>query len=140
MAKGPVPKRSDLRIRRNKPVIEIDKVEVLGDVKIPDLDIDDPHPMVVDIYESLTHSGQAYYYEPSDWQYARFAMHFANQLLKTGRPGSQLLAVVQQMFTDLLISEGSRRRMRMEVERNKSSDDGKVIDISDVYRQKLGSG
>lgn len=132
---GPVPKRSEQRIRRNKDDVPIDKIEVVGDVDVPELGFSDPHPMIQDLYESLAQSAQARYYEPSDWQYARFTLHFADQLVKSSRPSAQLLTAVNQALTDLLVSEGSRRRVRLEVERAQAS--GQVIDVAEMFRQKL---
>ncbi|GAB4584419.1 hypothetical protein Ntsu_22510 [Nocardia sp. IFM 10818] len=134
-SRGPVPKRSDQRVRRNKDEVPVESVSALGTVKIPELGFDDPHPLIVDLFRSLSSSAQSKYYEPSDWQFARFTLHFANQLLKSGRPSAQLLAAVNQALTDLLVTEGSRRRVRLEIERNQS--DGAVIDIADLFRQKL---
>lgn len=132
---GPVPKRSSERIRRNKDDVPIDTVEAIGAVDIPGLGLDDPHPMIQDLYESLQDSAQSKFYEPSDWQYARFALHFANQLVRSGRPSAQLLTAVNQMLTDLLVSEGSRRRVRLEVERAQS--EGAVLDVADLFRQQM---
>lgn len=135
--RGPVPKRSDQRVRRNKDE-DLEKVEAIGVVRMPHLGLDNPHPLVVDLYLSLADSAQSRFYEPSDWQYARFALHFADVLLKSARPSSQLLASVQTMLTDLLVSEGSRRRVRLEVERSQSG--GEVLDVADMFRQRLAQG
>lgn len=135
--RGPVPKRSDQRVRRNKDE-DLEKVEAIGVVRMPHLGLDNPHPLVVDLYLSLAESAQSRFYEPSDWHYARFALHFADVLLKSARPSSQLLASVQTMLTDLLVSEGSRRRVRLEVERNQSG--GEVLDVADMFRKRLAQG
>jgi hypothetical protein len=42
------------------------------------------------------------------------------------------------MLTDLLVSEGSRRRVRLEVERSQSG--GEVLDVADLFRQRLAQG
>lgn len=132
---GPVPKRSSERIRRNKDDVEVETLDAIGPVDVPDLGFDDPSPMIVEFYQSLTESAQSKYYEPSDWQYARFALHFADQLVKSGRPSAQLLTAVNQMLTDLLVSEGARRRVRLEVER--SSSEGAVLDVAELFRQQM---
>lgn len=137
-SRGPVPKRSDQRVRRNKDDVPIDTVEAIGPVDIPALGFPDPHELVVDLYRSLSESAQSRYYEPSDWQYAKFALHFADKLLKSPRPSAQLLASVNQMLTDLLVSEGSRRRVRLEIERNTQEAD--VLDVADLFRQRLSEG
>ena len=133
--KGPVPKRSTERIRRNKDGGEIETIEAIGPVETPDLGFADPHPMIVDLYNSLSESAQSRYYEASDWQFARFTLHFADQLVKSGRPSAQLLAAVNQSLTDLLVSEGSRRRVRLEVERNQA--EGTVLDVAEMFRQQM---
>lgn len=136
--RGPIPARSDMRVRRNKPDVPIETVEAIGLVEIPDLDMDDPHPLTLEIYLSLRESAQSRFYEPSDWAYAKFTLHFADQLLKSPRPSGQMLATVQTMFSELLVSEGSRRRVRLEVERSQSG--GDVLDVADMFRQRLSQG
>lgn len=137
---GPIPNRSDQRVRRNigDP---IDKVTTIGPVEIPDLDLGgEVHPMVTDLYESLKQSAQRKFYEPSDWQFARVTLHFLNGLLLSSRPSSQMLASVNTMLTSLLVSEGDRRRVRVEVERQATGDDGQVMQVADLFRQRLGQG
>lgn len=138
--RGPVPNRSDQRVRRNKPEVPIDKVVSIGVVDVPPLDFPNPHPLVSDLYKSLQFSGQAKFYEPSDWQYARIACFFADQLLKSSRPSAQLLVTVNQMLSSLLVSEGDRRRVRLEVERNQSDGDAQVLQVADLFRQRLMQG
>lgn len=135
--RGPIPKRSEERIRRNKDDVEITRIEAVGQVESPELGLDDPHPMIVDFWNSLAESAQSKYYEPSDWQYARFTLHFADKLVKSGRPSSQLLAAVNSSLTDLLVSEGARRRVRLEVEREQSK--AQVIDIAAMFQEQMGN-
>ena len=134
---GPIPKRSSERVRRNKDEA-LEKVQAIGVVRPPALGLTDPHPLVVDLFLSLDESAQSRFYEPSDWQYARFCCHFADVLLKQNRPSAQLLASVQTMLTDLLVSEGARRRVRLEVERSTSG--GDVLDVADMFRKRLAEG
>lgn len=136
--RGPIPKRSEERIRRNKLDVPIEKIPVIGRVDPPALGFDDPHPLVLDLYRSMSESAQSKYFEPSDWQYAKFTLHFADQLLKSPRPSSQMLAAVNSMLTDLLVSEGSRRRVRLEIERSEVM--GEVLDVADLFRQRLAQG
>lgn len=135
--RGPIPKRSDERIRRNKDDVEITTIEAVGPIHQPELGLDDPHPMIVDFWESLGDSAQSKFYEPSDWQYARFTLHFADKLVKSGRPSSQLLAAVNSSFTDLLVSEGARRRVRLEVEREQTK--AQVIDIAQMFEERMNN-
>lgn len=138
MTRGPVPKRSEERIRRNKLEVPIDKVSAIGNVQVPELDFVDPHPLVSDLYRSMRESAQSKYFEPSDWQYARLCLHFADQLIKSSRPSAQLLVTVNQMLSSLLVSEGDRRRVRLEIERSDAV--GEVFDVADLFRQRLLQG
>ncbi len=136
---GPVPKRSEDRIRRNKPDIPVEKVQAIGIVVAPPLGLDSPHPIIRDLYLSMKDSAQARFYEPSDWHYARLTLHFADLLLKSSRPSGQLLSTVQSMLTDLLLTEGARRRVRLEIERSSQSG-GEVLEVADLFRQRLLQG
>lgn len=101
----------------------------------PQLGFDDPHPMILDFWESLADSAQAKFYEPSDWQFARFNLHFADQLVKSSKPSAQMLMAVQSALTDLLVSEGARRRVRMEIERGAAA--AEVIDIAAELQKRM---
>ena len=133
--RGPIPKRSDQRVRRNIENGPVEKVTAIGTVTIPDLGFENPHPIVTDLYRSLTQSAQRKYYEPSDWQYARLALHFVDQLLKSTKPNGQILATVNSMLSSLLVTEGERRRVQIEVERSQA--EGVVIDVAEMFRQRL---
>jgi hypothetical protein len=138
VSRGPIPKRSDQRIRRNRPDVEIETVSAIGVVPVPEFDLSDVHPLVNELFLSLKDSAQSRFYEPSDWAYAKFTLHFADVLLKSSRPSGQLLSTVQTMLTDLLLTEGARRRVRLEVERNQS--EAAVLDVADMFRARLARG
>jgi len=130
---GPVPKRSEDRIRHDSNVI--DKVHAFGVVKKPDLGLgENPHPIITDFWDAVGESAQTRYYEASDWQYLRVSLHFLNKLLWSNKPSAQMLTVVNQMLSDLLVSEGQRRRVRMEIERNVTSQDAEVKNLSDYFK------
>lgn len=134
-AAGPVPKRSEERVRTHDNNV-IDRVKAFGVVKKPELGLgDNVHPIITDFWEAVGESAQSRYYEASDWQYFRVSLHFLNKLLNTGKPSAQMLTVVNQMLTDLLVTEGARRRVRMEIERNQTDQDAEVKDISDYFRK-----
>jgi hypothetical protein len=115
---GPVPKHSDERMRRNSDVIPTEKVEAYGDVVMPALDLPfEPHPMVVDWYESLRMSAQSKFYEPSDWEYARLAAFIMNNILNSARPSPEMFKALQSAMSNLLVTEGDRRRLRIEIAR-----------------------
>jgi len=137
-ARGPVPKRSDERVRRNKPEVSVDKVEVIGPVEVPELNFVDPHPLTVDLYASLPLSAQSRFYETSDYQMARAILHFFDIEVKKGKASAQMVQTIFSQLTDLLLTEGARRRVRLEVERDQSA--GQVIEVADMFRQRLMEG
>lgn len=134
---GPIPKRSDERIRRNA-ADPIDKVTTIGKVKIPPLGINNPHPFITELYESMKVSGQSKFYEPSDWAHAKFTFHFANKLLRSTKPSAQMLASVSQMMTSLMLTEGDRRRLRIEVDRTDSvGTETEVPNVVAMFKDQL---
>lgn len=169
---GPVPKRSKERRRRNKDGVEVLEVD-LGDALAETIEVPAPplkttdedgdelaepeyewEPIAVAWYLSLTRSGQAIFYEPSDWQTAymlaeQIHRHLTPKPVQTGAdeegnptfswipvpmPGAALNALLKGM-SSLMTTEGERRRLRIELDRQKiryaaGSDGGNVIPIS----------
>lgn len=168
--RGPSPKRSTERVRRNAGA-ETDTVAVDGAVEQPRAD---PKwaPAAKRWYASLAESGQATYFEPSDWEEARLVADLLTGQMKNGATYTQVLAAARKLLTalskfaveqddetrdfilvdalpkllsligrltappnaamikeilkamaDLGTTEGSRRRLRIEVERGNDNDD-----------------
>lgn len=137
-ARGPIPKRSSERVRRNKPEGGVDKVEAIGVVRAPDLNIEGAHALTEDLYRSLSESAQSRFYEPSDYQMARSVLFFLDQQFKSSRPSAQMVQSLFSQLTDLLITEGARRRVRLEVERQQVG--GEVLDVAAMFRRRLSEG
>lgn len=120
---GPIPKRSEERRRRNKDVgPELIQAPSGGPDDVPDLPDPDPlwHPIAADWYLSLRESGQAAFYEPSDWAVARYVAELMSRGLSSDRaPNGQYVAALNSAMSSLLTTEGDRRRARMELERKK---------------------
>ena len=112
---GPIPNRSDERVRRNKDGTEIETVTAFGYVEKPPLGIPNAHPLVTSAYESL------------------------NEMLWQNRLSAQLLMAVNTMLANLMMTEGDRRRLRIEIQRkeNNPGAQGSVTSIEDVYRERL---
>ena len=133
--RGPVPKRSEEVAGHHRSTEEITKIQASGEVPVPELLVEDPHPVVVEFWKSLKNSAQSQYYEESDWAYALWILHFADKQLKSGRPSSQMVAAVNSAFTDLLVSEGARRRVQMEIERSEAK--ASVVDLAELFKQRM---
>ena len=118
-ARGPVPKRIEERLGHvssaDKEAVE--RVPVTGTVVVPAAD-EAWHPIARRWYDSLPGSGQAQFYEPSDWATAAYLAEAMSRNLHAGqRFSAQLFAAVMSGMSNLLVTEGDRRRVRLELER-----------------------
>lgn len=116
---GPVPKRDDQRRRRNVPAVPTTRAVGAAEVAVPEPDAG-WHPIARDWFVSLAGSGQGRFYEPSDWQTARYVAESMSRNLSAGRFSAQHFAAVMSAMTDLLTTEGARRRARLELDRPES--------------------
>lgn len=141
--RGPVPKRSSERRRRNSSS-KVETVKV--DAPIPSMPPVDPawHEIARSWYLSLADSGQAQFYEPSDWQAARFVAEvMSRNLRQKAKFSSMLFTAVWAAMGDLLTTEADRRRVRMEIERG-GDDASKQLPAGVTaiagYRERLAAG
>lgn len=154
---GPIPKRSDTRRRRNK-ASEPEKAAA-GTPVAPERPAADEnwHPIAKGWFESLGRSGQAQFYEPSDWATAVLIAESmsrdllpqvvgvlqegkdAGEVVKEVIPlkGASLTAYLRAMSV-LLVTEGDRRRMRLELERGEAKPVPPSVAIMANYRNVAG--
>src|SRR5690554_3147614 len=134
--RGPVPKRSSERRRRNKDS-QVESVVYVGSVEVPPAE-GNWHPIAVGWYESLSESGQSQFFEPSDWAQARFVAEAMTKNLESSRFSSELFKAILAGMANLLTSEAARRRVRLEIEWQVESD-GEVTDL-DEFKRRLAAG
>lgn len=142
-ATGPAPKRDAERRRRNAKTVPTTTVQIddliREPVEIPAVD-ESWHEIAKHWYESLARSGQSVFYEPSDWATAVVlaeALHreLSPQPFVVGQgefatvemhtlpiKGSSLTALLKGM-TALMVTEGDRRRLSIELERKRATDE-----------------
>ena len=128
MRPGPIPQRSEDRIRRNKDGGEITKGQAF-DVTW-DLPADPEwHPIAIRLYEACSSSGQSAYYQNSDWallysicedlshykQGSKMVDRNTGELVNKARSG-QMLQSIYSALERLMVAEGDRRRLRVELE------------------------
>lgn len=146
---GPPPKKDAERRRRNKntesegslsdipaTVVNVDDL-LVGEVEVPEVN-DKWHPIAKQIWESQLKSGQVIWMEPSDWATLYMLCESISRDMKkqpigineeTGKPvmayvplkGASLNAYLKA-FASLLMTEGDRRRLRIELERQRRID------------------
>lgn len=120
-ARGPVPERKDnLLGHRSKDELDgntVTRVRIPTKVSIPQHE-KDWHPIAIRIYRSVKQSGQSQYFEPSDWAMLYFACdELTHYMSPAGKRSAMKLAQILQLFSSLLMTEGDRRRVAMEIDR-----------------------
>lgn len=112
---GPIPKR---QAQRRQHIKEEDKADKLPS-GVPDGVVLGPEPpewmdgYALDFYEAFRTSGQAIFYEDSDW--AVLALICRNVMAEIRKPSAVMLASILHGCTLLAATEGDRRRIRIEL-------------------------
>lgn len=131
---GPVPKRPEERRRRNKESQpEVATVTPIS-TEAPRADAN-WHPRAKALYESLVRSGQAQFYEPSDWEMAAVACEMLSRQLEGDKPNANMFAVVMSIMTSLLATEGDRRRARLILEHAEDAEAPPAVALMAKYRK-----
>lgn len=159
-AGGPVPKRESQRRRNNKPAVPVTKARSRVKVKGGQLPPDPGwHVAARQWYESLALSGQSAFYEASDWGSAwvlaeSMSRELNPQPLVVGAgtddvrvemhslpPKGASLSAWLKGFTSLMVTEGDRRRLRLELERPGTGKPEEAQGVSklDDFRARLRS-
>ncbi|MFD7661070.1 hypothetical protein [Streptomyces sp. NPDC059788] len=142
-ARGPIGKRSEERMghRSKNEKDTITKAAAGPPADLPDLPDPDPlwHPIATDWYLSLRESGQAAFYQPSDWAVARYAAELMSRGLSSDRPpNGQYVSALDSVMARLLTTEGDRRRARIELERKPAGPQLAAVKPLDAYRDLAG--
>lgn len=138
-SRGPVGKRSDQRHghRTESEKALTEKVEVFGVVEPPDAD-PEWHEKARSLFESLRGSGQSGFYEPSDWQYARVLCQLLSDEFERGNgPRAVMVQTIMSGLSSLLVTEGDRRRVRLELERDQDVPEDAAVAALDDYRSRV---
>lgn len=139
-AHGPIPKRSEERRRRNRDDVAPVQAPAGAPLDLPELPDPDPlwHAIAADWYLSLRRSGQAAFYEPSDWAMARYAAELMSRVLLSPVTNGQLISALDSVMARLLTTVGDRRRARIELERKPPGSRLAAVKPLDAYRDLAG--
>jgi len=142
-SRGPVPQRSDQRRRRNvDPAGPVTKAAA-GTARRRRPRPADPewHKLIRELYSDITESGQSAFYEPSDWGMLRIGCQMMSGQMLSGKPSAVMFAAWDALMARLLVTEGDRRRMRLELERAKGPDADAEAGVASMseWRQRLGA-
>ena len=141
--RGPVPKRTEsLNGHRSKEELagsRITKAAGADDVAQPSPD-PDWHPIAARLWHSLGESGQSRFYEPSDWAVAYSLMDDLSHYKASSKRSGQMLATIMSALSSLLVTEGDRRRVQIELARPNAEDseENTKVAVMDKWRQKFG--
>lgn len=140
-SRGPVPKRSDRRLGHVTKA-EQEAVTRAPAAAAPATPAPDPewHLVAQEWFRSLAESGQSQFYEASDWATARYVAEGMSRNLDGGRFSAQLFAAVNSAMSNLLVTEGDRRRVRLELQRGATGPAGPEVPSLEDYRARLTSG
>lgn len=138
---GPVPKSSEQR-RRRRSANELPGPDVApagAEVVWPEAD-PEWHPIASRWYESLANSGQSVLYQESDVATAVYVAEAMSRNLTDGKFSAMLFQSVNSAATELMTTEGSRRRLRLELARGPQVDEDEVAADATVtsLRSRLG--
>lgn len=139
--RGPVPKRSTQRRRTNAPEIPVESVPP---VAVP---VEEPwlvplargewHEIAKDWFHALKKSGQAGWFQPSDWMEAYVAAQVLSEMLNADKLSAMLYASWSSHTSRLLVTEGDRRRVRIELERTAKADPDKDAGVAATNEWQL---
>ena len=76
------------------------------------------------IWDSSLDSGQVDYWQDSDFAYLYFACEQLSSYLLNPRPSAMMLAEINKMLESLLLTDSARRKVRLELQPEKSPEQG----------------
>jgi hypothetical protein len=137
---GPAPKPASKRRRANKPRTWGAAEPVTAPAASPqdrELGLEDPHPLIVSMWENVQKSCEATFYGPADWERLRLELWYANEVMRNPRPTAW--QQVQRGLSDMLISPAAKRRCAIEMKAAAGPDSDEVAAVSMLsgYRDKL---
>lgn len=151
-ARGPIPEREDNLARPRDRGNSADPGVTKGDLMPITWDLAaDPewHPIAARLYNSCRTSGQSAFYQDSDWailwslcedlshykQGSKGVDRETGELYNKARSGQMLQAIMSQL-NSLLLTEGERRRVRIEL--SEPEPDEKVGHLALVKQMRAG--
>ena len=73
------------------------------------------HPVAKRLWRAAKNSGQAQFYQPSDWAVMYFLLDEVTAYLVAPRRNGQILTALMGGFSSLMMTEGDRRRLQIEL-------------------------
>ena len=119
---GPPPKAPSKRRRYGKPAsygaAQPTTAPAAQAVDGRELGIDNPHPLIASLWDTVQSSCESAFYSDGDWERLRLELWFANHTMVSGRPSGQAWDAVQHGLNEMLLSPAVKRRAGIELRRN----------------------
>jgi hypothetical protein len=136
---GPVPKAASRRRRRTPPRTYGAATPVTAPAagaQDRELGLEDPHPLVVSMWENIQKSCEATFYSEADFARLRMELWNANEVMRNPRPTAW--QQVQRGLSDMLISPAAKRRCAIEMKAAGPDEDADAaVSMLSGYRDKL---
>lgn len=139
-ARGPIPNREDdlarPRSRKGSDQQPVTK-GVARPASIPEAD-EEWHPIARLLWDSLLESGQQDYYQSSDWAIAYSLCEDLSRYKSSNKRSGQMAQTIYSAMSDLLVTEGARRRVRIELEAPEPETKPASVVAIEGYKSQLG--
>ena len=116
---GPAPKPDSKRRRYGKPksygAAEPTTAPATPVEKSRPLGIDDPHPFITALWNTVQESCESAFYGEADWQRLRMELWYANTTMASGQPSANAWAAIQHGLSEMLLSPATKRRAGIDV-------------------------
>lgn len=137
-SRGPVPKREESRHRRNAPSMDVAHAQSSDGTAAPEPD-PDWHPIARRLWDSAAKSGQSRFYQASDWAVLYSLMDDLTYYKNGSKRSGQMLQTIMSSLTSLLLTEGDRRRLQIELSRPEQEDEAASdVAVMNEWRKRLG--
>jgi hypothetical protein len=141
---GPAPKPDSKRRRYAKPKSYGDATPTTAPAAPPvdgrKLGIENPHPLIVSIWDTVQQSCEAAFYSETDWERLRLELWFANHTMVSGHPSGQAWIAIQHGLNELLLSPAIKRRAGIELRPQAvDADEDAAVSMLGRYKQVLKS-
>jgi len=100
------------------------------------LGLEDPHPLVESMWNTVQSSCEATFFSEADWARLRLELWYANEVMR--KPTATAWQQVQRGLSDLLVSPAAKRRAAIELKAaTPDRDEIAAVSMIAKYRQVL---
>ena len=141
-SRGPIPKRSGQGHRitqAKKAKAGVKRVRVKDGVVKPPTADPEWHPIAKALWQAVKDSKYTIYYEPSDWILLYDACDELSAYKNAKQRSAMMRAALNNLLSGLLLTEGDRRRARIEIDRDTAAEPEEsagIVAMRDFLRKR----